>query len=869
MQNIKGVIFIPFYLVCVYYSLVIIKMVIICPHEGCMKTFSRTSNLKRHEKNFHSTEQVVEKCFICKQIFQTCSELKTHYETSHLPTKKFEILQSAFKKSIVTYRYTYPETCKNFSAAQSAVLPKIQNVILCEAAQKNVCKVALILVAQMSMTDHAGQTITIASIPFRSANFLANASMPNSIRKNIIRCFNQQASHLDEFVQSGSNWQFDRALVHDIEIAALRPVVSGSERSIPTIHEEKPLNISNFTNKKYLFNPANKGMKCFLYCIAYFLFGHEIEKNMKKPDCMKLKKYFSNFNTENISFPISITGIKKFLKQNNHLDLKINILLRTKNIKRKEDIFPYEYGLGSGRKIVNLLMVQNQISSDIAVNHFLLITDVNKYLRRCYQKGPKKSYQKAFFCLNCLNCFSSQKVLDEHDRICSMNKPRQELMPDEDKTEIYFKNFEKQHKLDYIAYLDFECVLPPEKRRCLVCHSLKCKCDASFTDILSKQEAIGYSFVVLNQVDKIVHEHTYVGEKAAEKFIEHLLLQENVWIKNLLNNNNKMVMTEIDEINFNHASNCYICDIPFDAGTLKCRDHNHLTSVYLGAACTNCNLRRRKPSTLKIFVHNGSRYDFHFVVSALCKFPNEINNIRVLPFNGENFRTISFNCFEFIDSLAFLQASLSELCSDLKDSGHNYGILKQTYLVKTNGKFDAKKYKMLLEKSFFPYEFCTSLEQMKSVTQLPDINHFKSSLTETTISKNEHKFAQKVWKMFNCDNLLDYSKVYNKIDTILLAEVFQKFRKDMHRFSGLDPAHYISLPSYSYDSMLKLTGSVISLPTDINMVQFLEAGKRGGVAFIGTRELKPSSKPGDQSEIVYLDANVRLHLNNNNFYVFL
>ena len=835
---------------------VLVKMVLTCPQEGCTKTFTRLSNLKRHEKNFHSPEQIVEKCFLCKQIFKTCSELKHHYETSHLPTKKFEILQSAFKKSIVTYRYTYPETCKNFSAAQSAVLSKIQNVILCEAAQKNVCKVSLIFVAQMSMTDHAGQTITIASIPFRAANFLANASMPNSVRRNIIRSFNQQASHLDEFVQSGSNWQFDRALVHDIEIAALRPVVSGSEKNYVS-DAEKEVNISKFVNNKYLFNPANKGMKCFLFCIAYFLFGHKLNKKTRKPDCMELKKSFQYFNTEKITFPISIHGVKKFLKQNQQLNLKINILIRAKNENGKEQIYPYVYGLGNGTNIVNLLMIQNQITADQAVNHFLLITDVNKYLRRCYKNQGKKSYQKAFYCLNCLNCFSSQRTLDEHDRICCMNKPRQELMPDEDRTTIYFKNFEKQHKLDYIAYLDFECVLPPEKRRCLVCHSLKCKCDASFTDILSKQEAIGYSFVVLNQVDKIVHEHTYVGEKAAEKFVEHLLLQENIWIKNLLNNNNKMVMTEIDQINFNNAESCYICDIPFDRNTLKCRDHNHLTSEYLGAACNKCNLRRRKPSTLKIFVHNGSRYDFHFIVSALCKFPKEIHSIKILPFNGENFRTISFNSFEFVDSLAFLQASLAELCSDLKDSGHTYDILKQTFLVKTNSKFDVKKYKMLIEKSFFPYEFCTSLEQMKNVTELPDIKHFQSSLTEKTISKKDHKFAQKVWRTFNCKNLLDYSKVYNKIDTILLAEVFQKFRKDMHRFSGLDPAHYISLPSYSYDSMLKLTGSIISLPTDINMVQFLEAGKRGGVAFIGTRELKPSTQPDNQSEIVYLDANVR------------
>jgi hypothetical protein len=63
--------------------------------------------------------------------------------------------------------------------------------------------------------------------------------------------------------------------------------------------------------------------------------------------------------------------------------------------------------------------------------------------------------------------------------------------------------------------------------------------------------------------------------------------------------------------------------------------------------------------------------------------------------------------------------------------------------------------------------------------------------------------------------------------------------------------------------MLKLTKSIISLPTDINMVHFLESGKRGGVAFIGTREMKPSLKKNEESEIVYLDANVILFLLNN------
>ena len=70
----------------------------------------------------------------------------------------------------------------------------------------------------------------------------------------------------------------------------------------------------------------------------------------------------------------------------------------------------------------------------------------------------------------------------------------------------------------------------------------------------------------------------------------------------------------------------------------------------------------------------------------------------MLPFNGENFRTISFNSFEFVDTLSFLQASLGSLASDLKDSNHDFKIMKQTFLTQTKGKYNSEKYEMVLQK---------------------------------------------------------------------------------------------------------------------------------------------------------------------------
>ena len=56
------------------------------------------------------------------------------------------------------------------------------------------------------------------------------------------------------------------------------------------------------------------------------------------------------------------------------------------------------------------------------------------------------------------------------------------------------------------------------------------------------------------------------------------------------------------------STNCYMCSTYFDSNVVKCRDHSHQTSKYLGAACQSCNLRRHRPTKLKIFAHNGSRY---------------------------------------------------------------------------------------------------------------------------------------------------------------------------------------------------------------------------------------------------------------------
>jgi len=151
---------------------------------------------------------------------------------------------------------------------------------------------------------------------------------------------------------------------------------------------------------------------------------------------------------------------------------------------------------------------------------------------------------------------------------------------------------------------------------------------------------------------------------------------------------------------------------------------------------------------------------------------------------------------------------------------------------------------------------------MYSTKQLPPRSDFYSTIQEKTISREDHLFAESVWKKFRISNLTEYAKLYCEIDTLLLAEIFQKFRKTMLAFGGLDPAHYISLPGLGWDIMLKITGCIIELPADIDQVHFIERGIRGGLSFINTRYKCLKKKSEEKKPAIrYIDANASIYLN--------
>ena len=87
----------------------------------------------------------------------------------------------------------------------------------------------------------------------------------------------------------------------------------------------------------------------------------------------------------------------------------------------------------------------------------------------------------------------------------------------------------------------------------------------------------------------------------------------------------------------------------------------------------------------------------------------------------------------------------------------------------------------------------------------------------------------------NLNSLGEWSDLYLKTDVLLLCSVFENFRDVTIKKYQLDPAHFYSSPGLRWSAMLKMTKVELELLTDIDMVNFVSRGIRGGVSFVGHR----------------------------------
>ena len=146
--------------------------------------------------------------------------------------------------------------------------------------------------------------------------------------------------------------------------------------------------------------------------------------------------------------------------------------------------------------------------------------------------------------------------------------------------------------------------------------------------------------------------------------------------------------------------------------------------------------------------------------------------------------------------------------------------------------------------------------------QLPTKEDFFSILNNEHITDEDYNHALEVWKTFSLKNMGEYHDLYLTSDILLLADVFENFRKTCLEYYKLDPCHYFTSPGLAWDAMLKMTKIELELMSDVDMYLFIEKGLRGGISYIANRYGKANNKymkeydeKAPSKYIMYLDAN--------------
>ena len=480
----------------------------------------------------------------------------------------------------------------------------------------------------------------------------------------------------------------------------------------------------------------------------------------------------------NIEYPVKIKDISKFETQNPAISVNVFALEKSDDIKT---LYPlYTSNHKDREHEVDLLYLEKNCNT-----HYCLI----KNLESLFSNNGNKVH----ICRNCMTCFTTSEAFKKHQEICLQHEYCKVKVPTE-KT-LKFNKAHFKSRLPVVIYADFESMN-------LKLHTVKSSDDKPYNIPVFKQEVISFGLYVKSDYNNLFTSqyHTYTGYDAKEEFIKEIIRIYNDVSRKLYNcsqAHKTVKLTLTQQKDFNQATHCYICNREFpkdvsekltegseditealsaegitssvlkkrnkklnkgscQAATegapkvgeaelssdkaSKIREHNHFNGKYRGAACQSCNTNEGKASKIiPVFFHNGSGYDFHFIITELMKYENQYDKVDVLAKNSEEYISITYgNIYRklvFLDSYRFLQKGLSDVAKslDLKD----LNITKKYF----------NNHELIRQKGVYPYDYITSLKILNEI-QLPPIEAFYSVLKGESINEEEYKTCSKCMECF-------------------------------------------------------------------------------------------------------------------------
>lgn len=666
-----------------------------------------------------------------------------------------------------------------------------------------------------------GQTVEdeeLIDANFKTKNEVLSST--TDILDYLLRSFERIIEELDSFESKGSGWALKSIDGLLIRLTKYSPLSASCNFPLP----------ENIIKSKSIISVKNNDNLCFKYAILCWYLKNNSET--KKLDRASVYKNLAHpFNFEGIQFPSSFRDVTRFEKQNSRL-CSINIYA----LNELNELYPLHisprvntYGVPT----IDLLFLENELFS-----HYCTITNLPALVNSQIRNDDHS-------CVMCRKCFKMYRTsyvsvdgknaherLRDHAQFCNQFKACRYEFPE--KLFLEFDEYQFMTKVGFVFYGDLECKLVP-----LDCDMMGHEAEEPSTKHMEKHVPTCSGFHLKSYYPQLLQDETflYSGKNSVHKLLLKIKALVSEIEKIYHNTRVGLSMTKEQIIKHDSLSHCQLCGKKFNNSvktSVKCADHDHLDGSYRFTCCSSCNFEKlRKPNFVPIFFHNLSGYDSHFIISELHKVDCEI---KVIPQTEEKYISFSIKfkgCnlwVRFLDSFRFLPASLEKLvsiCQEFPEMERHFP--------------EPQLRKLLLRKGVYPYQYITN-DSVLDETTLPSKDKFFNRLTNESITDDDYKHAGEVWRTFNIKNLHEYTLLYLKSDIILLCEVFEGFRKLTYDRFQLDSAWFMTLPGFSFKAALKISKIKLQILNDIDMLQFVELGIRGGITQCIKRHVVANNK---------------------------
>ena len=302
-------------------------------------------------------------------------------------------------------------------------------------------------------------------------------------------------------------------------------------------------------------------------------------------------------------------------------------------------------------------------------------------------------------------------------------------MPDANKNILESKPGEKSLQHPFIIYADLECLL-------LKMNTCNNNPNKSYITAKPIHKPSGYSLLISCSFDKSKNKPPYYRgrdfcmKRFCDDLKEHVTRKTNYEMKPM------DPLTEEEKESYENHKLCHICEKEFctdnNKEMRKVRDHCHYTGKYRGAAHSKCNLNYEIVKEIPVLFHNGSVFDYDFIIKYLAReFKGSSECL------GENTeKCISFTVpfkkvindkeikdkIRINDSRRFMQDSLSNLVDNLSELKtkeiDNDVLIKRFYNTYQLSENDINKFKLLLRKGVYPYEYMDSWKRFNETVTI-------------------------------------------------------------------------------------------------------------------------------------------------------